>query len=303
MRVSFLLEDGAPVTRTVTVAPTSRLTVYGGAIQEIVGKSFSITVVSDVPIIAERAMYWSSGGSFWTGGHESAGVPSPARTWLHAEGATGDYFDTYLLIGNPNDAPATITVTYLLPDGRTITRAARGRADLAGDHRRSNGSTRRSPTRRCRRQWNRTFPWSPSGPCTGRARPSNWYEAHNSLGVTSTALRWGFAEGCVGGRRHTQTYILVANPTDQAATVAVTFLPESGATAVRTFTVPATSRFNMQVGTEVPASTGACFGALVESTNGVPIAVERSMYWDAGGVGGPRGTNATAVSSDAVLGA
>ena len=36
------------------------------------------------------------------GGHESAGVPAAATSWFHAEGATGSYFDTYLLVGNPN---------------------------------------------------------------------------------------------------------------------------------------------------------------------------------------------------------
>ena len=34
-------------------------------------------------------------------GHESAGVTAPATQWFLAEGATGDYFDLFILIANP----------------------------------------------------------------------------------------------------------------------------------------------------------------------------------------------------------
>jgi hypothetical protein len=59
--------------------------------------------------------------------------------------------------------------------------------------------------------------------------------------------------------------------------------------------VAAQSRFNVAVngpGGEVPELTDAGFGALIESTQ--PIVVERSMYWNAGGVFWAAGTNATA---------
>ena len=55
-----------------------------------------------------------------------------------------------------------------------------------------------------------------------------------------------------------------------------------------------TSRFNVAVGAEAPELVGECFGAVVESTNGVEIAVERAVYWDARGVWWAGGTNATA---------
>ncbi len=55
-----------------------------------------------------------------------------------------------------------------------------------------------------------------------------WIEAHNSFGVTETALRWGLADGRIGGPRAHQTYILLANPNPVPAEVEVTFL-KSGA--------------------------------------------------------------------------
>jgi hypothetical protein len=62
----------------------------------------------------------------------------------------------------------------------------------------------------------------------------------------------------------------------------------------KTFTVPPTSRFNVQVGpgADVPELSNEQFGALITSDQ--PIAVERALYWDAGGVTWAAGTNATA---------
>ena len=80
-----------------------------------------------MPIIAERAMYFpapgapgSAGKRFWEGGHEAAGVPAPATSWFHAEGATGPFFDEYVLVGNPGDTSALVTFTFLLDTGRTV---------------------------------------------------------------------------------------------------------------------------------------------------------------------------------------
>ena len=60
-------------------------------------------------------MYLTRGGVFFLGGHESAGVTAAATEWFLAEGATGAYFDTYVLIANPSATEASVLVTYLLP--------------------------------------------------------------------------------------------------------------------------------------------------------------------------------------------
>jgi hypothetical protein len=121
--VTFLLEDAPPVVHRVDVGPTSRTTVFAGDLADLRTRSFSVVVESDTPVIAERSMYWSAAGAFWVGGHESAGVASPALRWSHAEGATGAFFDTFLLLANPNDAATQVRVTYLLPDGSTVVTA------------------------------------------------------------------------------------------------------------------------------------------------------------------------------------
>ena len=61
---------------------------------------------------------------------------------------------------------------------------------------------------------------------------------------------------------------------------------------MKTYTVPPTTRYTIDVKSVVPELQDEAFGARIEVTNGVTISVERSMYWDANGVFWSRGTNA-----------
>ena len=79
-----------------------------------------MTVTFDQPGVAERAMYFGGPPAF-KGGHESAGVTAPSTTWLLAEGATGDGFDTFILIANPGAEEADVTFTFLPADGAPAT--------------------------------------------------------------------------------------------------------------------------------------------------------------------------------------
>ena len=123
---------------------------------------------------------------------------------------------------------------------------------------------------------------------------TQWFEAHNSFGVTASATKWGLAEGRVGGALGFDTFILLANPATVAAQVRVTYLRETGAPVVKDYTVGATSRKNIWVNVEVPELVNERFAAIVEVLNGVGIAVERAMYNASGGVVFAAGTNATA---------
>ena len=107
--------------------------------------------------------------------------------------------------------------------------------------------------------------------------------------------RWGLAEGRVGLAQCFDTFILLANasPT-QAAQVRITFLRTNGTTVQKTYTVNPTSRLNVHVNSLVPELANETFGALVESTNGVGIFVERALYSNALGAIWAAGTNALA---------
>jgi hypothetical protein len=65
-------------------------------------------------------MYLSSGGRLFSAGHESAGVTSPATEWFLAEGATGDFFDLFVLLANPSTNEAQVRATFLLPGGGSL---------------------------------------------------------------------------------------------------------------------------------------------------------------------------------------
>ena len=138
-----------------------------GRISELVGKSFSIVVTSDQPVFAERAMYFGV-NRFWDGGHESPGVTQPSTLWFHPEGATGSFFDTYILVGNPNAVPATVTFTFLLEAGapvvktKTIPPNSRLTVNVEAENPRLLAAAVSTVV-------SRTFRSSLSGQCTGQA--------------------------------------------------------------------------------------------------------------------------------------
>ncbi len=147
-------------------------------------------------------------------------MTAPATQWFLAEGATGPYFDLFVLIANPERrGDAQVQVTYLLPDGTD----AITRPDRAGQQRApTSGSTARAVRR------GRGFPLAdtavsttvestngvpdrPSARCGGRAtaRPGT---RRTTRRRDTPGTGWALAEGEVGGTRATiETYILIAN--------------------------------------------------------------------------------------------
>ena len=123
--VRFLREGEPPVVRTFPLDPTSRKTIFAGDIAEIVDQSFGIEVTFQNPGVAERAMYFGFSPLF-NAGHESAGVNTPSREWFLAEGATGSFFTTFVLLANPGARGATATVTFLPDTGQAVTKTKDG---------------------------------------------------------------------------------------------------------------------------------------------------------------------------------
>jgi hypothetical protein len=292
--VTFLREVEPPFPVTVTVPANARETIFAGLYPEVQNRSFSIEVEGSAPIIAERAMYWDGQGRQWNGGHGSAGVSALSNFWFLAEGATGDYFDMYVLLGNPNAEAATATVTYLLATGDTVVKEyalpARSRRTInveQEDPLLAVAEVSVTVTADQPIVVERAMYW----PGTS----DQWQDAHNSFGVTQTGLAWLLAEGRTGGARQYATFVLLANPsTAQDAEVTLTFLREGGEPPLTlTRVVPPNSRSTVWTNVEVPGLEEGHFGVLVESTNDVPIVVERAMYWDAVGQHWAAGLNTT----------
>jgi hypothetical protein len=283
-----------PVSKTYTVDPNSRKTIpvdAEGPDLEAVDTAASIT--SDLPIVVERAMYSTRPGQPpFAAGHGAAGVTAPALRWFLAEGATGNFFDLYVLVGNPNTTQSNLKVTYLLPQGAPFEKVysvgPQQRLTIYvqdEDARLASTpvsviveSTNNQPVVVERAMW-----W-PKG---------EWHESHVSAGATTTGTKWALADGevTVGG----DTYILIANTSTTAGTATLTLLEEGSITPLPiTVDLQPSSRVNVPVSAYLPASAEAPrrrFGALIETT-GVEIVVERSIYATVGGITWGSGTAA-----------
>jgi len=120
-----------------------------------------------------------------------------------------------------------------------------------------------------------------------------WREAHNSFGVTESALRWGLADGRIGGPRSYQTFVLLANPNPHPAEVDVRFL-KTATSAERSYVLAPFSRRSVFVNSEVPELGDGQFSVDVQVRNFQPIAVEKALYWNSGTEVFAGGTNVTA---------
>ncbi len=98
------LAPQTPVVKTYTIPKKSRLTLPVDAQgPELEASDVAARLDSTVPIIAERAMYATHRDSRWSPRDTAArAFPSTALKWFLAEGATGPFFDLYVLVANPN---------------------------------------------------------------------------------------------------------------------------------------------------------------------------------------------------------
>jgi subtilisin-like proprotein convertase family protein len=290
--VKFLLEGGGVVTHVVNVPARSRETIDAGSLPGVVDRSFGLDITAQAPIIAERAMYFSMGTDrLFDGGHESAGVNETSTRWFLAEGATGPFFDCFVLLSNPNNAPARVRLTYLLSDGATyvqdVTIAPNSRETINVETVApllANAAVSTTVTSDIGIVAERAMYWPNVS--------EGWREAHNSFGVTQTGLRWALADGRLGGARGYATFILLANPNAQDAEVRVRFL-QAGTETTRIYRLPRTSRLTIQAADIAELREGV-FGAEIQVLNFQPIAVEKALYWNAGGEIWAAGTNVTA---------
>jgi hypothetical protein len=309
--ITYLRPAGnAPLSKTYNVGARSRVTInvdnecFTALVNgrcptsglQLANTDVSSKIVSDVPILVERAMYMTSQGRTFNAGHEAGGVTTAATSWFLAEGATGAFFDMFILIANPNPTPVNVEITYLLTNAAPITRIY----EVAGNSRRTvyvdaePGLTSVS-TSAIVRSMNPAVPivveramWWPDG---------NWIEAHDSAGATVTSSRWALAEGEVGGTRSTLTYVLIANTSATAGQVQVTVhYEDQGPSQSNTYTLAGQSRFNVDMATAFPQSEGRRFSVLVEGLGATPpqLVVERAMYSNAGSTVWAAGTNALA---------
>lgn len=263
--------------------------------------SFSTEIVSDVPILAERSLYWpwtpAGSAPVWRGGHESAAIPDTSLDWNFAEGYTGkspggQQFETYLLISNPDPVQtAHVEISYYLdpslapvvepdvavPPQTRFTRWVNSVPGLAG----KSFGIRVRGTNAVPIVAERSMYWGtqPADPAQWSA--ANWVEGHDSPGVPVDSTKWGFAEGTAENGFF--TYFQLRNATATDTNVKITFVLEDGTGASASYVLKANSRYTVSLDQFPAAVWGRRFAAFLESVpasgNPVPFVAERAVYW------------------------
>ena len=291
---TFFRETDVPVVTAFTMAAASRIAVPASGFPDLANRAFGFAIHATQPILAERSMYGGTTPARAAGGDRtsmagtaSMGVSAASTQWYFAEGATGDIFDTFFLVTNPQTTAAHVTLTHLLDGSGAVTVEetvpASGRlttsVDAETDSRMRHASFSTILTSDVPIVAERSMFWQGQG--------------HNSAGATEPGTKWVLAEGRSGGPLAFHTYLTLANPQNTAAAVTITYLREGNESVAQTYTVPAMGRFIVDVN-DVPEMNDSSFGVAVDVANDVPIVVERSMYWNANGVTFSGGTSTIA---------
>ncbi len=273
IRVKFLREAGTPVEREYRVEGYSRGTVTANGIPQLQGTSFAAVVSGPASVITERTMSWDM-GRMQTGAHTAKSVAKPSTEWFLAEGNAG-YFETYILLANPNASAADVQVDFLLDDGKVLKRnyqvgANRRLTILANDIpellRRSFGTTVRA-----------SQPIMVERSMYFRNGSAVWQAGHASAAISEGSKRWFLAEGHTGGMF--DVFVLLSNPNPRPVTATIRYLTPRGVARTETRTLKPTSRETIWVDV-LPGLSATDVSCDISAD--APIIVERSMYWPAG---------------------
>ncbi|MDI6832159.1 MAG: sensory rhodopsin transducer [Actinomycetota bacterium] len=266
VRVEYLMEGGASLVRTYRLAPWSRGTIPVDA-EAGAGHDVSMRVTSDLPIVAERPVYFLYQG-MWDGGHNVMGAARPEQEWYFAEGCTRTGFNQWICLMNPSEKEARARITYVMEDGGRIEReyslAPRSRFtvnvnnDVARQHDVSVTVTSEVPIVVERPMY---FLYN-----------SVISEGSNAMGVAKPGSSWYLAEGCT--RAGFEEWICLLNPGDEEARVALRFMLEDTSQREHAVSVPPRTRVTVKVNDVVgPEHDVAC-----EVMSDRPVVVERPMY-------------------------
>ena len=261
-----------------TVPAHSRATFKANDLLNGESHSTSLKLASDVPVVAERPMYFNyqgTGSWGWTGGHCVIGATYLARDYYFAEGYTGTGFEEWLTLQNPGSSEITVEASYQLASGTpvsktyTIPAASRSTVYVPGEVGTDQDvSVHLSSTSDFLAERPMYFNYQGTGSW-------GWTGGHCVIGATFQGTGWFFAEGYTGDGF--EEWICLQNPGSTAAIVEITYYPEGGSPIAKdAFTVAANSRSTVMVNTDAGTGLSLCAGL----TSDQPVIVERPMYFN-----------------------
>ncbi|BCS34911.1 hypothetical protein TBR22_A41370 [Luteitalea sp. TBR-22] len=288
--LQYLRAGRSVVEQTVPLPAHARRTVWPRDADGLDQAEFSTVVTASVPIVVDRTMTWDGAGY---GAHAETAAADASSRWYFAEGATHSGFSLFYLLQNPGDDTITVQARFLRAAGppleKTYDLAPRSRTTVWANVEDFAGLGRALASD----EFSAVLESVDGAPFIAeramyRSTRAHVFDAgHEVMGVAAPTPRWFLAEGRTGA--YFDMFVLVANPSDVAADVRLTYLLETGQTLQRSFIAPATSRSTIWVDQERFAGTvglplaDAAVSTTVESLNGVPLVVERAMWWPGDG--------------------
>ena len=200
-----------------------------------------------------------------------------ALNWYFAEGTTRPGFATYLCLGNPGEADASITVRYMLEGGgnkdvaHTVDADSRLTVDTAKDVGAGKDFSIEVNS-------NNGVPVVAERPMYFNYH-DGWTGGSDTIGSPETQKTSYFAEGTT--RANFDTYLCIGNPSDTEARLTVTYMVEGGRNTEVKYVVDPRARKTIEVAKVIGREKD--FSCRVSSTNGVGIVAERPMYFNYGG--------------------
>ena len=259
--------DGTAVDVPIAIPPRRRATLPVNLIPGLAtGETSAMvdTTASGVPIYVERTMYWNGR----RGGHNAGGVSAPQTTWYLAEGATSNFFSTFILLVNPNPSAVSVTVRLLSDDAPPVdfpyTVAANSRLTIPVNSlpqfRSANFATRVTASQPVFVE--RAMYWL------------GFEGGHDATAVSSLSSTWRFAEGFTGG--DFETYFLLANTSAATVSTTMSYFLDTGAVITKNVSIAPNSRRTVRV-RDYPDLLEKAFATRI--TSSAPIVAERAMYW------------------------
>ena len=270
--VTYMIEGKGTASAVKTIPANSRRS-YNMA-DDIGGGDASIKVEADVPVIPERSMYRYDRRE----GHDSIGTTTPSTDYYLAEGTTDYGFTTYVLVQNPNDQTANVTVTYMTEDGPV----PQPEFQMSANSRMTIDVNDQVPSKDL-------STWVHADRPVIAERSMYWGEGtplgeacHDSIGMPAAHDTFYLPDGET--QNGYETWTLVQNPNVCDVEVLITYLTPTGNGDVKfTDTVPANSRKTYSMADRLGEGKAS---VLVECvTSDKRIMVERSMYWSNMGAG------------------
>jgi len=266
VQIAYMFEDSQDF-REYPVAPHSRYTINVN--NEVgPGRNVSAELYSEVPIVAERPMYFDYKGK-WQGGHDVVGATMPFYYWYFAEGYTGSGFEEWLCLQNPNDFAIEAVVYYMYQGGgmdvmtyglSPLSRFTVNVNDAVGPDR--NVSIMVQSTDMLVAERPMYFDYK-----------GMYRGGHNVVGVNVPSDSWFFAEGCT--RPGFEEWLCLQNPGSEAAAVDIYYLTSGGDVYVDDLVIPAYSRDTVFVN----ESLGTDYDVSLAVFSDAPIVAERPMYF------------------------